>query len=107
MHSNQLNHANAASAASRVSEIPSQLSRLQENLGELGRRSDVLLSRLESVRRIPVPEAAGRVNEAICSAAPAYGIPQTPLGTVLDQMAREVESQIRTVNHAIDTIELA
>ena len=109
MHSIQSSQANASSAGTRLNhEIPSQLSRLQESLGELGRRSDALLGRLESVRRKPVPEGVDSARTASgTSPAPAYGIPQTPLGTVLDQMAREVESQIRTLNNAIDTLEIA
>lgn len=108
MHSNHANHANAVSAGARITEIPSQLSRLQDTFGELGRRSDVLLARLESVRRIPVPEGTlGDKAMSSTSPAPAYAPPQTPLGMTLDQLAREVESQIRAVNHAIDTLEIA
>ncbi|MDN6885299.1 hypothetical protein QMO14_16965 [Variovorax sp. CAN2819] len=101
MHANQATYANAPIEASR--EIPNQLQRLREAIGELGCRSDLLLARTESVRRIP-PPAAVSTGEG---PGPIRAVPQTPIGNVLDEMTREIESQIRSVNHAIDTLELA
>lgn len=105
MHATQATYANAIGTAPQIArEIPEQLQRLRETIGELGRRSDVLIARTESVRRIPVPEPIG--ND-VRTAAPARATPQTPIGTVLDEMTREIEQQIRSVNFAIDTVELA
>lgn len=105
MHANQATYANATGSAPQIArEIPDQLQRLRETIGELGRRSEVLIARTESVRRIPVPEPVGNESR---TAAPTRAIPQTPIGTVLDEMTRELEHQIRTVNFAIDTVELA
>lgn len=105
MHANQAAYAQSTSAVPQiVREIPDQLQRLRDRIDELGARNDLLIARTESVRRIPVPAAPG--ND-VKMAAPAYAPPQTPLGLVLDAMIRDVEHQLRNVNFAIDTVELA
>lgn len=102
MHANQATYAQTGgSAPQSVREIPDQLQRLRESIVELGRRSDLLITRTESVRRIPPP------SDSTSAPAPVRSIPQTPLGSVLDEMNREIESQIRAVNFAIETVELA
>lgn len=104
MHANQATYANAPIAeASR--EIPDRLRHLQDAIGELGRRSDILFARVESVRRSPTPAPAGSTDSY--SVAPARAPAQTPIGSILDQMNREVESQIRAVNLVIESVELA
>lgn len=104
MQTNQATYVNAP-VAEAPREIPDQLRRLQDAIGELGRRSDLLFSRVESVRRIPVPDAVG-YNDAKTS-TPARAPTQTPIGNILEQMNREVESQIYRVNAVIDSVELA
>ena len=99
MHSHQVTSAGPQIAR----EIPSQQQRVRDAIGELGQRSDVLIGRIESVRRIPVP-----VGDTAASApAPVRQVPLTPMGLTLDELAGDLESQIRTVNSAIDSLELS
>lgn len=99
MHSNQANSAIPQIAR----EIPAQLQRVRDAIAELSQRSDVLIGRIESVRRIPVPVG----DTAASASAPVRQVPQTPMGMTLDEMVRDLESQIRTVNLAIDSLELS
>lgn len=87
-------------------EIPLQLQRVRAAINELSGCTDVLLARTASVRRIPAPQAEA---SAAPTSAPGHirPIPQTPIGTTLEEMVRDLEQQIRSVNHAIDTLELS
>lgn len=105
MHVNQAIHVGASAQIEPGREIPEQLRRLRDAIGELGRAGDVLIARTESVRRIPVPTSTG--NGDVRVAAPARAPAQTPLGLVFEEMIREVESQTRALHIAIDAVELA
>lgn len=105
MYANQqssANHANDTSAAA-TREIPSHMSTLRDAMGELGRLGDALCARLEPVRRTPAPQ---KVNEPTMPTGAIRSVPQTPMGAALDEMTREIETQIRTLRAALDSLEL-
>ena len=97
--------ASASSIAIKAPEITNQVEGLRAELGRLGVAVSELTGRLAPVRRIPVPAALGS-GAGNAAEGPAIRVPQTPLGTQLDELRRELMAHISTVEGALFDLEL-